>query len=271
MVDTSLSRKYRQLQKIFSQHREVAIAFSGGVDSSFLLHAACATLGPSLVHAFHAKSELLPPSEVERVEGVIHEHGCCFHPIEIKPFSWPKFVANGSDRCYHCKKKIYQIFLTDLIFSKGVVLFDGTNHDDLGQDRPGLLAVSELNVQTPLVDVGLTKKEIRMLSRQFGLSTWDAHASSCLATRIAQSESITSEKILLVSQCEALLHENGFMGVRVRLLGGTATIVVLQKDLAKVQKNGVFTAIKNDFMSLGLRGVVLDIQGREDSVGVLSA
>lgn len=270
-METSLSGKYRKLQEIFSQHQNVAIAFSGGVDSSFLLHAACATLGPSLVHAFHARSELLPPLEAARVERAIEEHGCFFHPIEIEPFSWHEFVANGSDRCYHCKKKIYQIFLADLLFAKGAVLFDGTNRDDLGQDRPGLLAVSELNVQTPLADVGLTKKEIRLLSRKFGLSTWDAHASSCLATRIAQSEPISREKILLVSQCEALLRKSGFMGVRVRLSGETATIVVLQKDLAELQKRRVFTDIKNDFMSLGLRGVVLDPQGRSDLVGVFSA
>ena len=261
-MDASLIRKYRQLQHVFSQHRQVAIAFSGGVDSSFLLYAACATLGPSQVHAFHAESELLPPLEAERVECAIRERGCCFHPIEIKPLSWPEFVANGSGRCYFCKKKIYQTFLTDGSFPEGALLFDGTNRDDLGQDRPGLMAVSELNVQTPLADVGLTKKEIRLLSRKFSLSTWDIPASSCLATRIAPQELITREKILLVSQCEALLQKTGFMGVRVRFSAGIATIAVLQKDLPELQKKHVFSAIKDDFMSLGLRGVVLDLQGR---------
>ena len=266
-MENSLSGKYRQLQKIFSQHNQVAVAFSGGVDSSFLLYAACATLGPAQVHAFHAKSELLPPLEAERVALAIRERGCFFHPTEIKPFRWPEFLANGPERCYHCKKKIYQTFLADPFFVTGAVLFDGTNRDDLGQDRPGLRAVSELNVQTPLADVGFTKKEIRLLSREFSLATWDARASSCLATRIAQPEPITREKILLVSHCEALLGKKGFLGVRVRLSAGTATIAVLQKDLAELQKKHVFSAIKNDFMSLGLRGVVLDLQGRVDWMG----
>ena len=266
-MDASVSRKYWQLQQVFSQHREVAIAFSGGVDSSFLLHTACEILGPPSVHAFHATSELLPPLEAERVERAIRGRGCCFHPTEINPFGWPEFLVNGPDRCYHCKKKIYQTFLADQFFAKGAVLFDGTNRDDLGQDRPGLLAVSELNVQTPLADVGLTKKEIRLLSREFSLSTWDAHASSCLATRIAQREPITREKILLVSRCEALLCERGFMGVRVRLSEETAAIAVLQKDLGELQKKHVFSAIKDCFMSLGLRGVVLDLQGRPDWAG----
>lgn len=261
-METSLSEKYWKLQEIFSQHKEVAVAFSGGVDSSFLLHAACATLGPSSVHAFHAKSELLPPFESERVERVIRERGCVFHPIEIKPFSWSGFLVNGPDRCYHCKKKIYQTFLADPFFIKGAVLFDGTNRDDIGQDRPGLLAASELNVQTPLADVGFTKKEIRLLSREFSLATWDVHASSCLATRIAKWEPITREKILLVSQCEALLQKRGFKGVRVRLSEENATIAVLQKDLAELQKKRVFSDIKKGFMSLGVRGVVLDLQGR---------
>lgn len=261
-VETSLVTKYRQLQKILLRHQQVAVAFSGGVDSSFLLHAACATLGPAKVHAFHVRSELLPPLEAEGVEGAVHERGCFFHPIEIEPLSWPEFVANGPDRCYHCKKKIYQRIVADRSFPTGAALFDGTNRDDLGQDRPGLLAVAELSVQTPLADVCLTKREIRMLSREFALPTWNAHASSCLATRIAPGEPITREKIVLVSRCEALLQKTGFMGVRVRLSAGAATIAVLRKDLCRIQKKNVFSAIKNDFLFLGLRKVVIDLQGR---------
>ena len=263
-MDIALSRKYRELQERFLQHQIVAVAFSGGVDSSFLLYAACVALGPSSVHAFHAQSDLLPPQEAEQVEKAIRERGCFFHPIEIKPFGWPEFVVNGADRCYHCKKKIYQTFLADPIFSKSAVLFDGTNHDDLGRDRPGLRAVSELNVQTPLADVGFTKKEIRALSREFFLSTWCVYASSCFSTRIESGEAITKEKILLVSQCEALLREKGFMGVRVRLSGETATIVVLQQDLPLIKNNDVLSNIKASFLFLGLHKVLIDRQGRSD-------
>jgi uncharacterized protein len=266
-VEISVSRKYWQLQGILSHYKRVAVAFSGGVDSSFLLYAACVTLGPSAVHAFHAKSELLPPLEAERVERTVKDRGCSFHPIEIKPFSWPEFVANGPDRCYLCKKKIYQTFLTDYTFPKDALLFDGTNSDDLGLDRPGLQAVSELEVQTPLADAGFTKKEIRLLSREFALSTWDAYASSCLATRIAHNEPITRDKILLVSQCEALLQKKGFMGVRVRLSKEVASIVVQQNDLCEIEKKHVFSSIKNDFLRLGLSKVVADFQGRAGSAG----
>ncbi len=261
-MEISLSSRYRSLQKIFSQHRKVAVAFSGGVDSSLLLHVACATLGPSRVHAFHATSELLSPVETERVERTAQGHGCFLHTIEVKPLSWPEFVANHSDRCYHCKKKIYQTFLTDPLFDKGAALFDGTNHDDLAQDRPGLRAVSELSVQTPLADLGFSKKEVRLLSREFALPTWDAHASSCFATRIAHQEPITREKILLVSECESLLQNFGFMGGRVRLCQETATIAVLQKDLREIQKKQVISNINASFAFLGLRKVVIDPQGR---------
>lgn len=266
-MERFVSGKYRSLQKIISQHRKIAVAFSGGADSSFLLFAVCEALGPSAVHAFHARSELLPPHETERAERVARERGCNFHSIEIQPFNWPEFVANDSDRCYLCKKKIYQTFLGDSDFPQGAVLLDGTNHDDLGQDRPGLRAVSELKVQTPLADVGLSKNEIRMLSRDFALSTWDVHASSCLATRIAQREPVTREKIELIARCEALLHDLGFMGVRVRLCEGVATIVVVTKDLREIQKNDVFTVVKSRFSLLGLSNVVIDQQGRPDWMG----
>jgi len=142
------------------------------------------------------------------------------------------------------------------------VLFDGTNLDDLGQERPGLKAVSELKVRTPLADAGLTKKEIRLLSREFALSTWDAPSSSCLATRIAHGETITREKILRVSQCEGLLQDLGFIGVRVRLSEDTATVAVLEKDLDEVRKNYALSAIKRGFLSLGLHEVLIDPQGR---------
>lgn len=261
------SGKYRSLQKIISQHQQAAVAFSGGADSSFLLFAACEALGPSAVHAFHAKSDLLPTRETDRAERVARDLGCNFHSIEIQPFSWPEFVANDSGRCYLCKKKIYQAFFDDCSFPQGAPLFDGTNSDDLGQDRPGLRAVSELMVQTPLADVGFAKNEIRMLSRDFALSTWNVHASSCLATRIAQGEPVTREKIEIIDRCEALLHDLGFMGVRVRLCGQVATIVVLVKDLCKIQKKDVFSVVKNRFLLLGLGDVVIDQQGRSDWVG----
>lgn len=252
------------MQGILARHGKIAIAFSGGVDSSLLLHAACATLGASSVHAFHASSELLPPLETERVQSAVQELGCFFRAIRVNPFIWPEFVANGPDRCYLCKKKIYQEFLADTIFAEGAVLADGTNHDDLGQDRPGLKAVAELKVQTPLAAVGLTKKEIRLLSREFALSTWDTPASSCLATRIAQGEPVTREKIFLVAQCEAILQKAGFRGVRVRFSEQSATIAVLRKDLPGVQEKHVFSSIKSKLSLLGVPRVVIDPHGRPD-------
>lgn len=256
--------KYKKLKALLAQCPGAAVAFSGGVDSTFLLHAACVALGPENVHALHARSPLLPAADTLRVADTVRSLGCRSSFLDIDPFAWPEFVQNQADRCYHCKKKIYHAFLSAVHPVQAIPLVDGTNQDDLQEDRPGLKAISELHVATPLAEAGLTKKEIRLLSREFGLPSWNAHSASCFATRIGCGEVITKEKIHFVSEAESLLAGMGFFAVRVRLSGQTATIVPLEKDLVRIKEKDVFTVIKEGFVSLGAQDVSVGAVGRPD-------
>ncbi|MGV1098785.1 ATP-dependent sacrificial sulfur transferase LarE [Thiovibrio sp. JS02] len=257
-----MQSKYKKLQTILAQHASVAVAYSGGVDSTFLLHTACAVLGPGKVTALHAKSPLLARQEAGRVSVVIETLGCQAAYFQVDPFIWPQFVANPPNRCYLCKKRIYQTILRSRILSGGAVLLDGTNHDDLQESRPGHAAIAELRVQTPLAAAGLTKKEIRRLSREHGLSTWNSYSASCFATRIAHGEPITPGKILFVASCESFLATLGFNGVRVRLSGQVATLEVVRDDLDRVQEKDVISMISNEFMRLGAGRVQVNPCGR---------
>jgi len=253
--------KYAGLKAMLARYGEVAVAFSGGVDSTFLLHAACFALGPARVHALHARTPLLAGEESERVRATAQALGCPLTILEVDPFSWPIFVANPPDRCYHCKRKLYRSFLQARDSSR-LPLLDGTNLDDLQEVRPGLAALAELGVLIPLAAAGLTKREIRLLSRELGLATWNACSASCLATRIPAGEPISREKIFLVARCEALLTALGFAGVRVRLSGQEATVAVLRPDLERIVKNDVISVIREGFARLGAGRVRIDPQGR---------
>lgn len=238
------------------------MAFSGGVDSTFLLHAACAVLGPDNVHAFHAASDLIATGEIRRVVSTLKTLGCRSRIFPLDPFVWPEFVANPPDRCYLCKKKIYQTFASAAQEAGIPALLDGTNTDDLLEERPGRKALLELQVHTPLAEAGLAKKEIRLLSREFALSTWNAHSLSCLATRIAPGEAITREKIFLVARCEDFLAGQGFFGTRVRLASGAATIEVVESDRERIMRNDVISVINDGMFRMGLRDVRVSPQGR---------
>jgi len=238
------------------------VAFSGGVDSTFLLHTACALLGPDKVHAFHASSDLIATGETHRVVSTLETLGCHSRIFPLDPFAWPEFVANPPDRCYLCKKKIYQTFVEAARETGICALLDGTNTDDLLEERPGRKALLELQVHTPLAEAWLAKREIRLLSREFSLSTWNAHSVSCLATRIAPGEPITREKIFLVARCEDFLAQQGFSGVRVRLAGGAATIEVVESDRERIMENDVISVINAGLFRMGLRDVCVSRQGR---------
>ena len=199
-MSVALADKRKKLEAIISRESRAAVACSGGVDSTLLLQITHNVLGHENTIAVFAETPLLPPGEVEAAREVINFVGSRLLTVSLNPLVWPEFTENPQDRCYLCKKKIYQTFLEKMGELHFSILMDGTNLDDLSDFRPGLKALHELNVKTPLADAGLAKDEIRQLSKDLNLPNWDKYSSSCLATRVVTGQEINEEKIELIKK-----------------------------------------------------------------------
>ncbi|MBU0481982.1 MAG: ATP-dependent sacrificial sulfur transferase LarE [Proteobacteria bacterium] len=258
----SFPGKYEQLLAIVNRSPG-AVAFSGGVDSSLVLRAAVDVFGSATV-AFFADSVLQPPGEIENVKMIADLIGCELRIIPADPLSWPEFVANPTERCYLCKKKIYSLFL-DSLADTGRVLMDGSNLDDLGDDRPGRKAVMELDVKTPLIEAGIGKDMVRQICRDLGLPNWNKISASCLATRFPAGMTITGEKLDRVALYESEMHKLGFHGCRVRLVAGSGREVrveVMHDDLEKLGAPILRKNILQKLLRIGAGKVCFDPNGR---------
>lgn len=262
-MPVSLADKKKKLEEIVGRETRVGVACSGGVDSTLLLKVAHDVLGRENVVALFADTPMLPPGESATVREIVGLVGSSLLAVSLDPLVWPEFTANPLERCYLCKKKIYQTFQEKLAAMDFHVLMDGTNQDDLGDFRPGLKALDELMVKTPLADAGLTKRDIRQLSRELGLPNWNKHSSSCLATRIATDQIITPEKLDLVRRCEDVLHAFGFTGCRVRISGNSATIELLEEEIERFIQKDIRQAVTKKFNDIGPEKVFLNMVGRK--------
>ncbi len=183
--------------------------------------------------------------------------------VEVHPLYWKEFIINSGDRCYFCKKRMY-IGIRDLLVDEGhFQIVDGTNCDDLKQTRPGLRAIRELGVLTPYVDCKLSKHEIRLLAKHFGLSNHDLSSNSCLATRLDQNCTITMDQLTVVEAAENYLEELGYIGTRVKPRAEFTVVQVQKKDLKRFVENSNTLLIRHKFQGLGLKPVLLDVEGRD--------
>ncbi len=261
--------KQARLCRLLRDFGRVGIAFSGGVDSSFLLRSAIDALGAENVLAFHARSCLQKKEEQERVATWPERHGfpaslLCL--VELEPLQQPEFIRNPPDRCYVCKRRMSQLFQAVLAEEGIAVLLDGSNADDFAQGetgRPGLRAIAELGVRSPLADCGFSKAEIRALSRELGLETWNQPASSCLATRIPQGMEITADRLERVATMEQVLAEAGFSGCRARLLEEKTVCIHLQKeDMERFCNGKMRKPLRSQLKQQGAEKIFLDLDGR---------
>lgn len=242
--------KYRDLCALLRRHRRVAVAFSGGVDSSLLLAAALNVHGGEVL-VLHARTPLQAAGEYERAMQVAAGLDCRPQVVPFDPYAWPEFVTNPADRCYHCKKRLYSHFKNLAADRGGAVLLDGTNADDRNSDRPGLRALVELEVQAPLAESGLDKAEIRHLAREMELPNWNKPAASCLATRIMAGQPITGERIGLVAAGEQYLAELGFGGCRFRHQGEQCLVEVTADDLPRLNQQDIWSKVHSFCNKLG--------------------
>lgn len=257
---TNLSQKMEKLRSILVELESVLVAFSGGVDSSFLLKVAHDTLKGKAI-GVTATSDTLPLVELKHARALAKEIGVEHVVVETGEMCDPNFLANPPDRCYYCKKTLFSK-LQELAEECGVRhVVEGSNYSDLTDYRPGKRAVERLAIKSPLAEAGLTKDEIRALSRQMGLSTWDRAAAPCLSSRIPYGSEITLEKLHRIEQSERYLREAGFKVVRVRDHGDVARIEVPAEELLELFNDARRTEIGEKLKSFGYKWVAVDIEG----------
>jgi len=259
-TNSSRTDKKKRLIGILQAYDGLVVAFSGGVDSTFLLAAAKEALGDRVTAVtadspIHSRREIREALETAKALGVKHI------VVPFAEMTAPGFVANPPDRCYTCKQIIFAEIIR-IAASVGVErVAHGVNLDDLGDYRPGLKAAEEMGVVAPLADAGLTKADIRALSRRMRLPTWNKPSMACLASRIPYGRPITPEALKMVEAAEEVLQRLGFYGCRVRHHGEVARIEVVPGDLKKTMHPAVRAEILESLRKIGFRHVAVDLEG----------
>lgn len=246
-----------ELKAFFEANSKVALAFSGGVDSAYLLYAAV-SFGAD-VKAYYVKTPFQPAFEYEDALRLSRELGAEMVTIHLDVLSDNSIAENPKNRCYFCKKRIFNAILERAKADGYSLIIDGTNASDDAADRPGMVALKELSVRSPLRECGLTKAEIRKLSKEANLFTHDKPAYACLATRIPTGTPITAEKLAITERNEGFLRSLGFTDFRIRFMGTAAKLQIAEKELPLLFANRetILEKLKNDYTD-----VLLDLEVR---------
>lgn len=255
---TSREEKEKKLSVLLEKCMPLAVAFSGGVDSTYLLHEAVKA-GKEKVTALIMKTPSVPERELDEAVTFCKSRGISFFVLPTNPFSVEGFRENGRDRCYICKHFLFSALLEKAKEEGIPFVADGTNADDTKEFRPGLRALKELEIRSPLAEAGLTKKEIRELSEKEGLPTWNKPSFSCLATRFPYGEELTVEKLRRTEAAENLLADLGFTQRRVRVHGDLARIEVLPAEIPLLLERR--DMISSRLEELGFLYTTVDLKG----------
>ncbi|MCR3921864.1 MAG: ATP-dependent sacrificial sulfur transferase LarE [Firmicutes bacterium] len=256
MIDTE--KKLTRLKKMLAEYGGAVIAYSGGVDSTFLAKVAHDVLQDNVLMVT-ACSATFPDKEMREAIALAEQLGFNYKVIWTDELTNDLFTANPPERCYYCKTELFSRLQTIAKEHNLPFILDGANFDDVADFRPGAQAAAELGVKSPLKEVELSKDEIRLLSKEYGLPTWDKPSFACLSSRFPYGEQITKEKLSMVEQAEAFLRTLGFNQLRVRQHGQMARIEVPFTDLAKVVERT--DKITTQLKTLGYIYITLDLQG----------
>lgn len=274
MRNPTASKKLEDLRKILNEKENLVVAFSGGVDSGFLLKVAHDVLGEKVL-SVTIESELFPRRDLEHVKSFLDRTGI---KHKIVPFSWQSaedFVRNPFDRCYVCKK-VFARILKEVATEEGITtIAEGVTVSDFDEHRPGIVASKEEEVWHPLVETGITKTEVKQIAKETGLPFWNKPPNACLATRIEYGERITVEKLEMIEKAEDFLKDMGFRQVRVRLhRSGIARIEVKKEEMAVLFDTKMLECISENLKMFGFNYVTLDLEGYRsgsmDGTGLIS-
>jgi uncharacterized protein len=256
-----IQEKYRKLREIFQDMGRVLVAYSGGVDSSLLLKVAREVLGDENVLAVTALSPLYPERELAGAKKVVQALGVRHVLIESNELEIEGFSKNPPNRCYYCKRELFEKMLR-LAEGEGIhFVVEGSTLDDDRDHRPGREAIKELGIQSPLREARFTKKEIRELSKALDLPTWDKPSFACLASRFPYGKEITAEELKRVADAEDFLFSLGFKQVRVRHYGPLARIEILQEEMGRLMEASLRESVVKRLKDMGYNYVTLDLQG----------
>lgn len=253
------SKKERLINRL-KEAGSVLLAYSGGVDSTFLLTVARETLGGHVVAAT-ALSDIYPQREAQEAKVFTSERDIEHLFFKSGEMTLPDFLSNGPDRCYHCKKLLFRRLIKIAEDKRIKHVAHGANADDLKDYRPGLRAAREMGILSPLIDAGLEKQEIRFLAKELGLAQWDKPPMACLASRIPYGNPITPEKLKMIDKAEAFLIEKGIRQCRVRHHGSVARIELDAAGREMIMDPSVRKAVVRKFRDIGFLHVALDLEG----------
>ena len=252
--------KEQRLREIFRNLGSVIVAYSGGVDSSYVAYVATAELGPRAI-CITGQSASLPSFQQAEIDRVMSEFGFHYETIQTDELENPNYRANNADRCFFCKDELYSK-LEAIAAARGIeCIVDGSTTDDLDDFRPGRRAATQHAVRSPLIEVGMSKSEVREFSRRVGLPTWDKPASPCLSSRIAYGTTVTIERLSKVDRGEEILREFGFREFRVRHHDTLVRLEIAPAELDRVLRREVIEQLAARFRELGFKYVTLDLQG----------